>query len=242
MNATTVSIYGLIDPRSKECRYVGKAKDAVKRGYLHVCESQLRRKTYKNHWVKSLLREGHRPEMIILEETTPANWKEAEIFWISYLRFLGARLTNATSGGDGVHDPSPETREKMGDSCRGKKRTFTSEHKAKIAAANRERATDPVWLAQARENLEKNRNVNGHAWKAESRLKASAAQQRRSMRKTPEERREFAMTGVRARQKNVRRLFCDICSNEFRAIQANAMYCSGVCRQRAHRARQVGVI
>lgn len=238
-----VSIYGLIDPRTNECRYVGKAKDAVKRGYLHVCESQLRPKTYKNHWIKSLLREGQRPEMVILEETTPANWKEAEIFWISYLRFLGARLTNATSGGDGVHDPSPETREKMGAASRGKKRNFSEEHKAKIAAANRRRAKDPAWLCRARDNLAKYRNVTGHAWSLESRDKASKSAKKLAAAKSPDERRAFALRGVRARiEKMCRTLNCLICGDEFETIAHNAKYCSGACCTRAYRNRQMEAV
>ena len=236
-------IYGLIDPRTQECRYVGKAKDAVKRGYLHVCESQLRRKTYKNHWIKSLLREGQRPEMIVLEETTSANWKEAETFWIGYLRFLGARLTNATSGGDGVHDPSPEAREKMGAACRGKNRTFTPEHKAKIAAANRRRATDPAWLMHARSNLAKNRNLRGHDWSQEARQRASMSGKRRWIKQSKEERLAFSAAGFKARvAKYKREIFCAVCETKFSVVDIKAMYCSGTCRQRAYRQRQSGAV
>ena len=164
--SSTVFIYGLLDPISRECRYVGKSKNPTVRRYQHVCDSQRAPKTHRNHWIKSLKAQGLYPELLSLEEVSAEDWKDAECFWISYMKFLGAKLTNGTSGGDGLHEPSAETREKIGASSRGKKRVFSPEHRAKVTAACRARAKDPVWLAKARENLAKHRHLGGNkGWK-----------------------------------------------------------------------------
>ena len=160
MSATSqVTIYALLDPRTRACRYVGKSKHATVRGYQHLCASQLAPATHRNHWIKSLLFIGLKPEVVVLEETSSAEWQEDEMFWIAYLKGLGADLTNATAGGDGLHDPSPETREKIGASCRGKSKVFSAEHKRKIGEANRQRAKDPTWRANACETLKRARAV-----------------------------------------------------------------------------------
>ena len=162
MSATSqIAIYALLDPRTRACRYVGKSKHATVRGYQHLCASQLAPATHRNRWIKSLLSIGLKPEVVVLEETSSAEWQEDEMFWIAYLKGLGADLTNATAGGDGLHEPSPETREKIGAAGRGKRKTFTPEHRAKIAAANRERAKNPIWLEAARATLAKHRNMLG---------------------------------------------------------------------------------
>ena len=174
-------IYGLFDPHTTELRYIGKAKNVHRRLALHLCPTQLRPKTHKNHWIKSLLSVGRKPEVSVFEEVVLERWEEAEKFWIEYFQFLGCRLTNGTSGGDGLHDPSPETRWRCGSSNRGKKLTFSPEHRAKIAVANRERAKNPEWLKQAKENLSIHRNKNGHSWRVESRQKASESARNRKV-------------------------------------------------------------
>lgn len=160
-------IYALIDPRTNCVRYVGKAKDPLKRLGFHLCDSQLKPNTHRNHWLRSLKTIGLMPRQIILEAVSfDADWREAERYWIAH---YGDELTNGTSGGDGLNNPSAATREKCGSSRRGKKFVFTQKHKDKIAAANRARAKDPVWLETARANLAKHRNMKGHVWSDEER-------------------------------------------------------------------------
>ena len=175
----TSYIYGLIDPTNGMLRYIGKSNNPLVRRYQHVCASQLAAKTHRNHWIKSLLVNGNKPEVVVLEEIPDSEWEIAESWWIEYWKFLGASLVNGTSGGDGLHNPTIEVRRKIGDSTRGKKRVFTEEHKSKIAQRNRERVDDPEWLSNARKNLALNRNKIGHLWSAESRLKASESAKRR---------------------------------------------------------------
>lgn len=53
-------------------------------------------------WILSLERAGLAPEVFVIEEVAPgSDWIEAEQFWISYFRMIGANLCNHTAGGEG---------------------------------------------------------------------------------------------------------------------------------------------
>lgn len=157
-------IYGLIDPDTHECRYVGKADNIQKRLSQHVSAARVEI-THKGRWLCSLLTKGLQPEILIFECVPTDIWQDSEVWWISYMRCLGARLTNATVGGDGMcgvpeiclkisnslkgHVVSEETRKKLSDSTKGRKvsqevvsrlvtcnkgKSLSPEHRAKIAA------------------------------------------------------------------------------------------------------------
>jgi hypothetical protein len=100
----TTYIYGLIDPRTHQCRYVGKTVLTPNRR-LHVHKWRSKAEGHKGHsmaWIASLCRDGSEPEVITLEEVAPGgDWVEAEQFWIEYLRWLGAELCNHSIGGEG---------------------------------------------------------------------------------------------------------------------------------------------
>ncbi len=135
-----VTIYGLKDPRNGNIRYVGKTKNRLcKRLWDHCKEIG---ETRKCRWVESLRRENFKPEMIVLDQVSEAEWERSEMFWIEYCRRSGFDLTNATSGGDGCHNPTQETREKMAVITRlrfsmpgAKDCLRTPERRAKISAA-----------------------------------------------------------------------------------------------------------
>lgn len=93
-------IYAIIDPRDNECRYVGKTSQKLKyRIHSHKRTSE---KNHRANWIKSICSDGFDPIFIVLEELPyEQGWVEAEQFWISYFKFLGARLTNQTIGGEG---------------------------------------------------------------------------------------------------------------------------------------------
>lgn len=97
-------IYGLIDPRTQELRYIGKTVLPIaKRLTNHVWNA--RRGENKRHclsWIFELLASGGHPEYVIFEEIPiGGDWVEAEQFWIAYFRMLGADLCNHTIGGEG---------------------------------------------------------------------------------------------------------------------------------------------
>lgn len=101
------SVYALIDPRDEQVRYVGKSVSVATRIAAHLRD---RGSTRKARWIQQLLREGALPQVTILE-TGSGDWQIAETKWISHYRALGCDLTNLTSGGEGLHNPTAVTRE-----------------------------------------------------------------------------------------------------------------------------------
>lgn len=108
-----VSIYALLDPRSQEVRYVGKATHPRRRLSHHLSPRALNLRTLRSSWLKQLLALGLRPELEILEVVPAGEWVAAERRWIAHYRGLGARLTNMTDGGEGMENPPQETRDKL---------------------------------------------------------------------------------------------------------------------------------
>jgi hypothetical protein len=98
-------IYGLVDPRTKELRYIGKtvlSPDRRLSTHLWRAEAQPE-KRHSMAWLLGLKRAGIRPEVFVIEEIAPGiDWVEAEQFWIAYFRMIGADLCNHTVGGEGV--------------------------------------------------------------------------------------------------------------------------------------------
>lgn len=140
---SNVSIYALVDPRSDEVRYIGKAVDPERRLRSHLAPSQLdHSRSHKNSWLKGLLSEGLRPVLQILETVDDVDANEAERNWIAAYRWLGARLTNGTDGGDGGAITDPAARARISAAHFGVKRS--SETRAKQSASARERCADPA--------------------------------------------------------------------------------------------------
>ena len=134
-----VHIYGLIDPITKELRYIGKSNNINKRIKEHLKYSVLKL-THKDHWLYKLRESLLIPEIMIIEEVPNHCWNEHEIFWIEYFRFIGCRLTNATLGGEGF-SITKEMRKKIAEAQTGEKsvwfgRKHTEETKLKMSIAN----------------------------------------------------------------------------------------------------------
>ncbi len=130
----TTIVYGLVDPRTLLVRYVGKSAVGFRRPKSHRRPSTLGTHTHKNHWVKSLFTLGLDFTIVVLEEVALKDALDtAEIWWIAYGRACGWPLTNATDGGEGVSNPSPEARARMG--FRGRKHTAAT--RALLAARRR---------------------------------------------------------------------------------------------------------
>jgi DNA-binding CsgD family transcriptional regulator len=108
-------IYGLIDPRDKQLRYVGKSCDGLRRPRQHAYSYFLKNeKGHKTNWIKGLVKEGLRPEIWVIEEFADRDLLiDAEVFWIAYFKFIGCRLTNLSKGGEGAnYIKTEETRNK----------------------------------------------------------------------------------------------------------------------------------
>lgn len=127
-------IYGLIDPRNSELKYVGLTSDIKTRLMAHLKPSSLKKNTYKNNWIKSLQKENLRPEVLILERYENANdLSQAEIELIEYYKFIGCNLTNGDSGGIGGKGRKHSEEENKAKSERQKGKIFSEEYKLKIS-------------------------------------------------------------------------------------------------------------
>lgn len=117
-----IKIYGLIDPRDNRIRYVGKTKrDLDKRLNEHLMNVYLKNNTYKNKWIKKLLKLQLCPIIILLEECNENGWELREEYWIRYYKDKYNDLTNATSGGEGLNNPTIEVRKKISIKNKGRK-------------------------------------------------------------------------------------------------------------------------
>ncbi len=106
LSAKQVEIYALVDPRTGNTRYIGKANCAAKRLKSHIRDAR-RRDTPVYRWFRKLARMELVPEVVILERVDEKSWAERECHHIS--SHTGARLLNVAPGGDQPF-PSVETR------------------------------------------------------------------------------------------------------------------------------------
>lgn len=140
-------------------RYIGKADNPTQRFYDHLATAG--HKTHRGHWISSILSQGLVPEMQILFEIPQEGWQRIEKQFIRIYRQLGVSLVNGTDGGDGLSNPSEETRAKM--SAAQKKRIcspetrekirmagISPETRAKISAAHKGRKRSPETCAKIR--------------------------------------------------------------------------------------------
>ena len=90
-------IYTLEDPRTKEIRYIGKSDNIEKRIKSHITRSK-KKKTYLDCWIYSLLENGYKPKIEILDEVNYDEWEYWEIYWIAQFKQWGFKLVNLTKG------------------------------------------------------------------------------------------------------------------------------------------------
>lgn len=120
-------IYGILHPRDKNLRYIGKttAQPPAKRLYTHL-KSAHEKKTQFQKWLCAL---SEPPEFIILE-SNPLNLDMSERAWIAAAKQLKIGILNGTEGGTGGALVG-ESLEKMKRSRKGQK--HTEETKKKIS-------------------------------------------------------------------------------------------------------------
>ena len=96
-----VFIYGLVDPRTNEIRYIGKTINIAARLKGHVREiKDSRINTKKIMWLRELNEIGLHPLITVLEEVDESCWGEKEKEYIARFRKL-SNLTNTLEGGEG---------------------------------------------------------------------------------------------------------------------------------------------
>lgn len=100
-NATTF-IYTLSEPGDNGVvRYVGKSGDPGFR--LEKGHKKEKGNSHKNHWLKSLLKQGLEPVLEILDEVPENEWRFWEMYYISLVKSWGFNLVNDPKllGGEG---------------------------------------------------------------------------------------------------------------------------------------------
>ena len=131
-------IYGLIDPRDGQLRYVGFTSQSLKRRLqLHKTEAVSKNKrTHKNNWLRLLYNNNYIPDIFVIQETSAHSWQDDERFYIEYFRSIGCDLTNEGLGGEGntAKTRTPEFKDKVSKKLTG--RIFTPEHKANLSISN----------------------------------------------------------------------------------------------------------
>lgn len=92
-------IYVLKDPRTGEVRYVGKTNQSLAmRLSKHLSSKD---KSYRTSWIQSLLKEGVKPTIALIQEVPCyENYEIWEVFWIKLYRDLGCKLVNTHDGGE----------------------------------------------------------------------------------------------------------------------------------------------
>ena len=92
----TTFIYGLVDPRDNQIKYVGKSNNPSARLHGHKKEREVNKD--KQAWIKELDSLGLEPGLKILDTPTLDQWQAAEKKWIQY--YSGVyQLLNKTPGG-----------------------------------------------------------------------------------------------------------------------------------------------
>lgn len=104
-------------------KYIGKANNPVIRRKKHLRECKFKR-TKKEKWIFSKLKEKEKIELLILDEVDENNWSFFEQHWISLFKSWGFNLLNGTDGGEGSNG------------FKGRKHTDETKLKCKIAAQN----------------------------------------------------------------------------------------------------------
>ena len=146
-------LYKLIDPITKEIKYIVYTKRPKTRLWEHIRDAKVGIKTYKCDWIRSLILKNQKPIIeIISNYESQDKAANEEIRLIKGLRESGYKLTNLTEGGDGQRGTklkknhpliywnkgkkmSDYSKKKLSDSKKGI--NFTEEHKEKLSRAKK---------------------------------------------------------------------------------------------------------
>ena len=82
-------------------RYVGKSNNVKNRFTKHIYEASkyADRNTHKVNWIRSMLNNGLKPTIEIIDEVSVENWEYWEKFYIEQYKTMGFDITNSREGG-----------------------------------------------------------------------------------------------------------------------------------------------
>jgi hypothetical protein len=172
-----ISIYGLYEPGSNVCRYVGKTcKDPSKRLAEHIADSANKMATSPRfNWIRKLAKSGARPEVRLIESVGEGEWQEREKFWIHEMRKVGHPLLNCMHGGEGPNGYkfSDEVIQKM--RAAAAIRSSDPEYRKRLGEAVRNAYRDPATRKRLSEALVKSHARPEVKARVSAGLKASLA-------------------------------------------------------------------
>ena len=90
-------IYGLVDPRDRQIKYVGQSNDPERRYQQHINAIE---DTAKGIWIQGLRTIGQLPEFILIDKCPDEDAFYLENWWILVGRRQGWPLTNGTNPGE----------------------------------------------------------------------------------------------------------------------------------------------
>jgi NUMOD3 motif len=142
-------IYGLVDPRTDEVRYIGKSMICPWGRYRkHLFEALSENKAgHKCNWIRHLDGIGLRPKLLIIEqEVEEDEINDRERWWVLFGRSCGWDLTNGTTGGEGSVRWSSDSKENLRQALRG--RQFSEAHIEALRKASTGRRHSPETIAK----------------------------------------------------------------------------------------------
>ncbi|MEO6304821.1 MAG: GIY-YIG nuclease family protein [Bacteroidia bacterium] len=95
-------IYGLADTIDNQIKYIGKSNEPQRRLTSHINEAlkQKLKNSKKLNWIRKVLSENKKIEIIILDEVDIIEWSFWEQWWIEQFKVWGFKLKNGTKGRD----------------------------------------------------------------------------------------------------------------------------------------------
>ena len=95
-------IYALTGSDHIDVKYIGKSNDPKGRLKQHIYNAKKAKiPTYKQKWIRKLLKNGHDIECIVLEVCPLSNFVECETKWIKYFKEHNHKITNSDDTGQG---------------------------------------------------------------------------------------------------------------------------------------------
>jgi hypothetical protein len=110
---TEVFIYALMDPRTAKIRYIGKTNNLNRRYSQHLKGRDDQKMTPARAWIKSLVNQGLKPNMMLIDSCAEDQWHDLERHYIKRFRDEGHDILNMAEGGNQPYCP-PEIRKEIG--------------------------------------------------------------------------------------------------------------------------------